>query len=134
LSQRIALGRPCRSIIWVRNLITRAAALTAMSVPKASRLASSITLRVRNTRPLQPNGLGTQAIVTLPEAPALLVDNDRLQGGDHLGIVCHAIDARLVVHARDSRAIWQARTIGRSCSAVMIRIASRLADGVRVFG
>jgi hypothetical protein len=41
--------------------------------------------------------LGTQAIVTLPEAPALLVDNDRLQGGDHLGIARHAIDARLVV-------------------------------------
>src|SRR5678816_3262318 len=41
--------------------------------------------------------LGTQAVVTLPETPALLIDHDRLQGGDHLGIARHAIDARLVV-------------------------------------
>ena len=53
LSQRIAAGRPCKSIICARNVITRAAGmLTAMSIPSPPRLASSMTLRVRNTRPL----------------------------------------------------------------------------------
>ena len=36
LSQRIALGRPCSSIIWVRNVVTRAAGmLSPTSMPSS---------------------------------------------------------------------------------------------------
>ena len=41
--------------------------------------------------------LCAQAVVTLPEGPALFLDHDRLQGRDHLGIAHHAIVARLAV-------------------------------------